>query len=113
MRRRQKLRFLQNFWRLRLKFKGLLGERRRSERKYWNILQESGVFMHFEEKAAEIVDLLLGWGRVLEHPQHPPRYGPVINRTLMPIAEILDLSLLLRKFPVMDTSYVHTHTCTV
>ena len=35
VRRRRKLRFLQNFWRLRLKFKGFLCERRRRERKFW------------------------------------------------------------------------------
>ena len=34
--------------------------------------------MHLEEKAAQIVDLFARLG-VLEHPQHPTRYGPVIR----------------------------------
>ena len=41
--------------------------------KIWNILQESSIFSHLEEKVAQIVDLFarLGGG-VLEHRQHPP-----------------------------------------
>ena len=52
-------------------------------RKFWNILQESGIFMHLEEKAAQIADLFarLGGG-VLEHPQHPLVMGlySILNR---------------------------------
>ena len=61
--RRRKLRFLRNFWRLRLKFKGLSCERRRRERKFRNILLESSIFSHLEQMAAQIVDLFARLGR--------------------------------------------------
>ena len=61
--RRPKLRFLRIFWRLRLKFKGSYASAGGASEKLWNILQESGIFMHLEEKTAQIVDLFarLGW----------------------------------------------------
>ena len=77
LRRRQKLRFLRNFWRLRLIsnrfYAGAVGTSENC-----SIFCRRAVFlMHLEEKAAQIVDLFarLGGG-VLEHPQHPPPYGP-------------------------------------
>ena len=57
-----KIRIFAKFWRFRLKFKGLLGERRRRERKLRNILQESSIFSLLEEKAAQIVDVFVRLG---------------------------------------------------
>ena len=54
--------FCEIFGVCRLKFKGLLCERRRRERKFWNILQESSIFMYLEEKAAQNVDLFARLG---------------------------------------------------
>ena len=49
--------------RLKRRLKCLLCKRRRRERKFGNILQESGIFMHLEEKTAQIVDLFPRLGR--------------------------------------------------
>ena len=42
------------------------------------ILHQGSIFMHLgEKKLLKLWTFLLGWGGgVLEHPQHPPRYGP-------------------------------------
>ena len=75
--------FLVNFRCLTLKFKGLLGERRRRERKFWNILPEGSIFSYLEEKAAKIVDLFaqLGGG-CWSTLSTPPRYGPETNEAI-------------------------------
>ena len=46
--------------------------------KIWNVLLDSGIFMHLEEMAAQIVDLFarLGGEGCWSTLSTPPRYGP-------------------------------------
>ena len=60
--RRPKLRFLRNFWRLRLKFKGFYASAGGASENFWNLLQESSIFKHLKENAAQIVDLFARLG---------------------------------------------------
>ena len=72
------------FWHLGLKFKGFLCERRRRERKFWNVLLESGIFMHLEEMAAQILwTFLLGWGGGAGAPSPPPSLRACIRKCTM------------------------------
>ena len=72
VRRRRKLRFLRNFWRLRLKFKGFLYERRRRERKFWEYFAGERYFYASGRKGCWNCGPFCSAGGVLEHPQHPP-----------------------------------------
>ena len=51
--------------------------------KFLNNLQQSSIFMHLGEKSWSNCGPFCsfeGGGGVLEHPQHPTRYGPGVSR---------------------------------